>query len=225
MCKEKIMTTDEKIRYVDSFEDLPELTDEHFSVLKEYSTDDDAFLRSRCAAFLINFVNEDSMEILLRLCDDEDELVRTESYDSLAVFYYKKVEEKLFSKITSENSGAAYEYALMSWADVSSKLHDNLDEHIAFVHKVLDDNNAVDSEVITCYYALTVLGEDSVKNIIAYLKNEDINIRCSAVNLLGELLNDSNKDIIRKSVEELSATETVPSVISAVSSVIKKCTE
>ena len=38
-------------------------------------------------------------------------------------------------------------------------------------------------------------------------------------------LHDSNKDIIRKSVEELSKTETVPSVKSAISSVINKCAE
>lgn len=217
------MTTEEKIRYVDSFEDVPELSDEHFSVLKKYSTDDDAFLRSRCAAFLINFVNEESMNILLRLCDDEDELVRTESYDSLAVFYDKRVEEKLFSKISSETSQPAYDYALICWADVSSKLHDSFDEQIAFVHKELDKNSDTPSVMLDCYYALTVLGEDRIQDITMYLKNDDPNIRCVSVNLLGELLNESNADIIRKSVGELSKTETVPSVKSAISSVIKKC--
>lgn len=215
------MTTDEKIRLVDSFDDIAELTSEHFDILKKFSKDEDAFLRSRCAALLINFVDDESMEILLRLCDDEDELVRTESYDSLSVFYDKKVEEKLFSKIGSETSEPAYGYALISWADVTSRLHESFEEQINFVHKELDENDGTDPAILDCYYALTVFGEDHVPDIIGYLKNDDINTGCVAVNLLKELMNDENKDMIVKSVLDLSETETVGSVKSAIQRILE----
>ena len=47
------------------------------------------------AEILIDVMNQASKKLLVRLAKDRDELVRTEAYDSLHVFWLSDVEEFL----------------------------------------------------------------------------------------------------------------------------------
>ncbi|HBT65108.1 MAG TPA: hypothetical protein DEB10_10665, partial [Ruminococcaceae bacterium] len=80
------MTTEEKINLLQQYDEFAVLTDEQFEILKDMSFDDDNTVRSMVAPFLVDFISDASKNILLRLAQDEDELVRTEALDSLSVF-------------------------------------------------------------------------------------------------------------------------------------------
>ena len=77
------MTIEEKINLLQEYDDMAILSDEQFEILKDYSIDNDNTVRRMVAPLLIDFINENSKNILLQLAQDEDELVRTEAFDSL----------------------------------------------------------------------------------------------------------------------------------------------
>lgn len=193
---------------------MDELNNNHFEIIKEFSLDKDALLRSRCAALLINFQTDDSLKLLLHLCSDTDDLVRAEAYDSLGAFVFPKVERTLFKSINSEKNTLPLEYAIFSWADVSSKLHNDFHFHISFIKKLLQKNKSeeyAESQIrLACCYALQLFGCNSIYSMIQFLNHEEYLIRCSALNLLYDVLNKENEDLIKSAVlERLNNEETI----------------
>lgn len=205
------MTDDEKIELVDIMEDLKILNDNHFEILKQFSYDNCSFLRSRCAALLINFKTEESLKLLLHLSNDKDSFVRTEAYDSLGVFYFPEVEATLFKAINLERNGLAKQYSILSWADVSYRLHDNFKDNIIFMLNIIDENQTEDydsSQIrLCCYYALQLFGYDTIYNMISFLNSNEYLIRCSALNLLNNVANEKNKELIKQAVVDLLKIE------------------
>ena len=120
------MTTEKKIETLSKLDDISVLTNEHFSYLCERSSDEDSTVRSMVASLLVNFVNDTSKSILLRLAEDEDSLVRTEAYDSLSVFSCIEVEYFLEKKIISEKNNLARSYTILSWTDVFLSIHSDI---------------------------------------------------------------------------------------------------
>lgn len=205
------MKNNEKIKIIDSMEKIDVLENKHFGILKKFSYDKDAFVRSRCAALLINFKTDESLKLLLRLSNDKNSFVRTEAYDSLGVFYFTKVEETLFKAISFEKNGLAKQYAILSWADVSSKLHNKFKDYILFILNEIDNYHT--EEYNSCqirlsyYYALQVFGYDVICNMISFLNNDNYLIRCRALNLLNDIADKNNKKIIETSIINLLKTE------------------
>lgn len=205
------MTEREKEDLIDSFECLDRLDDSHFEILKKFTFDEDSFVRSRCAALLINFETEESLKLLLHLSNDDDAFVRTEAYDSLGIFYYLEVEEVLFKAISFEEDGLAKKYSILSWADVSSKLHDNFEAHILFTRNLIQNNISEEYDEnqirLACYYALQLFGCHSIYKMIQFLDHNEYLIRCSALNLLYEVMSEENEELIKSAVTELLKKE------------------
>lgn len=207
------MKVNEKVNLIDSIEDISS----HFRILKKFSYDKNPFVRSRCAALLINFEMAESLKILLRLSHDRDAFVRTEAYDSLGIFCFPEVEKTLFRAINLEKNCLAKQYSVLSWADVASQLHDEFNEHIAFVQNIIDHNQTEDYDSchirLSCYYALKLFRCDVIDNMIDFLNSYEYTVRCSALNLLNDVANDTNRESIRSAVAGLLKTEKTVAVI------------
>ena len=205
------MTDEEKINLIDSFDCIDELGKEQFEILVNLSSDKDDFVRSRCAAQLANFENEESLNILMKLLKDEDSFVRTEAYDSIAIFENEKVEKVLRKASKEEVDSLARRYAILSWVDVALSLNHESQTNIDFITD-LKANEASDDCLLSCCYAQYLFGDKNVlDSILSYLKNENYQIRCMALSLLNDLLDNNNKQIIKNAITLLLISEnTVP---------------
>ncbi len=207
------MTEEEKIALIDSIGEQDE-TEENLFILRYFSHDSDAFARSRCAAVLVNYSGEEALRTLLRLANDEDAFVRTEAYDSLAVFPCRETELFLRHSIYPEDDALAAGYAILSWADVTAALHDEYDEQMTFVHQLLNDAE-FSGCCAECFYALCRFGESgALEQLLSLLDDPDYVIRCGVCNFCKDLANTENAAIIRKAISAHITTETERSVLS-----------
>jgi len=216
------MTEDEKVKLIDSLENIEELEDSHFEILRKLSLDGDEYIRSCCAALLINFENDESKLLLLQLAKDEDSFVRTEAYDSLGVFIDSDVANFLHSVITIELDGLARSYAILSWIDIVYMMSDNYDKEITFLKKIeRSDNNS--HCLLNCCYGLYLFGENGyLDKILSFLKHKNYQIRCSVLNLLKDIDDADNKEKIINSINIILISETSKAVISTAKEVLNK---
>lgn len=96
------MNMDKKLALLIKYDELPELKMRHFIRLISLSRDRDSYVRGRVAVLLINFENNISKKILLKLACDKNSLVRTEAYDSIHIFVCKDVMHFLRNAILTE---------------------------------------------------------------------------------------------------------------------------
>jgi HEAT repeat protein len=201
------MTTEEKISLLNSYDDIAVLSNKHFLILQEFSSDSDSAVRSLVAPLLVDFINETSKNILLRLAQDDDLLVRTEAYDSLAVFSFNDVEDFLKNAIQKEGDSLARSYAILSWADVVLLLQHDLSKNISFLQEQNDKEKSSDCQLSWCY-AQYVFGDKSVLDeLLSFLKNENYQIRCAAISLLNEIADENNNKLIRNALTKLLIVE------------------
>ena len=96
------MIDEEKLTLIQKYEELPaeEFKEECFEDLKKFAFDKDDTVKTFTASVLSRFVNtakqKEAIEILLQLCHEENELVRTEAYDAIGCYCEKSVLKKLF---------------------------------------------------------------------------------------------------------------------------------
>lgn len=201
------MTTEEKISLLNSYDDIVVLSNEHFLILQELSNDIDSIVRSLVAQLLVDFINETAKTILIRLAQDDDPLVRTEAYDSLAVFPFNDVEAFLKNALQKENDDLARSYAILSWADVVLLLQHGSTENISFL---LEQNNAekYSNCNLSWCYAQYLFGDKTVlTKLLSFLKNENYQTRCATISMLNEIINEDNKELIRKTLTKLLMSE------------------
>lgn len=206
------MTDNEKVNLIDSLENIDNLTDKHFKTLLKYVSDKDAFVRSRCAYMLGEFVTagfrkEESFELLIHLCSDEDAFVRTEAYDSLSLCPDKRSETLLYKSVLNDPDELARSYAVLAWCDVVCCLHEKYDNDIKFL---LDTLGKEKSEMcrLDCWYGLYRFGyEKALPQVLDFLKSKDYCRRCAVLNLLSDTMKAEDKDIIMSAVGELLITE------------------
>ncbi len=213
------MTDTEKIDLLDAME-CRELTAEDFSHIFALSRDPDPFVRSRCAAVLVNGEGEEAHRLLLHLANDPDAFVRTEAYDSLALFPSRETELLLSHSIYPEDDDLAVSYAILSWADVTAALHDEYSTQIAFVHQLLNDAEFSDC-CAECFYALCRFGEsDALQNLLSLLDEPDYIVRCKVCNFCKDLADSKNSTIIQNAVSDHLTTETEHSVLSTMQNLL-----
>lgn len=207
MREDDTMKTQDKISILDDYDKIDELTDQHFLIIKQFASDKNEFVRSRCAALLSNFNSSDSMSLLLKLINDADSLVRTEAYDSLSNYVNDLVEQSLRNAIQTEVDDMARAYAIISWGEVASSLKYNTAENINFVkHQKLVEK--VDICSLNYCYVQYIFGERVVlEEILSYLKNTDYHIRCAAISILYEIMDMSNNVLIKEAIIKLLDTE------------------
>ncbi len=213
------MTDEEKINLIDSLAEQEE-TEEYFDILQGFSHDPDAFVRSRCAAVLVNYSGDESLRTLLRLANDTEPFVRTEAYDSLAEFPCRETELFLRHSIYPEDDALAAQYAILSWADVTAALHNKYTEQAIFVHRMLIDAEFSDC-CAECFYALCRFGAaGALQNLLSLLDDPDYIVRCKVCNFCKDLADSKNTAIIQNAVSDHLTTETEHSVLSTMQSLI-----
>lgn len=209
------MKDEKKMDMLIKLENQSKLTDKQLKEIIKMSNDPNFLIRSQVAALLVNFKNDISKEILLRLSCDENALVRVEAYDSLSVFSYDDVEIWLRDALQKEKNKLACSYAILSWTDVAAALGKKTIENLSLVTEIKNSSRIKQSEhcLLSCSYAMYIFGIDkSLDDIIIFLDSSDYQVRCAAISILKSIANNDNKEIIRKSLIHTLKTETVLSV-------------
>lgn len=192
------MTDEEKLTLIQKYEELPaeEFKEECFEDLKKFAFDKDDTIKTFTASVLSRFVNtakqKEAIEILLQLCHEENELVRTEAYDAIGCYCEESVVKSLEKAVLSEKDGLARSYAIDSWIYVQQHLCTNETEVIGYLNAILEkesNNNCI----LNCLYGKYSFGEKNVLNeIFNYIKNTDYHIRYSVLAIIQLILEDEN---------------------------------
>lgn len=201
------MTTEEKINLLSEYDDIAILSEEHFLILQKFSFDEDSTVRSLVASLLVDFVNEAAKNILIRLAQDDEVLVRTEAYDSLAVFPFNDVEIFLSSVMQTESDNLARSYAILSWADVTVALSRVSSELILDIEDKRALEKSTDCSLSYCYVLYIFGNKEILEELLSYLKNSDYQIRCATIALLDEIIDERNAKRIKDSLAILLITE------------------
>ena len=219
------MTTEEKSRLLASYENMSNLGCLEYNIIKQLSLDDDDFIRSQCAALLVNYDNkEEAKNLLLHLSYDLNSFVRTEAYDSLGVFSSNEVIERLLVAIKSEPDNLARRYSILSLTNIVYTLKHNYDDYI-IKFKEIEAAESADECKLAFYYSIYLLGEgDYLGNILSFLTNEDYHLRCSVLHLLREIDIDcvNDKEHISYTINTLLLSETSEAVISTALETLKQ---
>lgn len=204
------MTVREKINLIDSLADIEEPDSIHFEILRTNITDQNNFVRSRCAYMLRKFRNEESLCLLVALCSDADAFVRTEAYDTLSFFPCKRVERLLYMAVSNDSAEQSRCYAILSWCDVIHSMHRNYDGDIQFLTDILRTEKSERCRLY-CYCGMYRLGYAEVlPEILGFIKSENYTVRCSVANQLSEMARREDKDMIMTAVDGcLRAEETM----------------
>ncbi len=157
------MTFNEKMELLTDYSDRKVFTNISMITIIGLSDDKDILIRCKVAELLINFENIRAKNVLLKLAQDNNSLVRAEAYDSLSVFVSKEVESFLKNAILSERNEIACTYAIMSWADVAINLGNRILKRI-LLYKLKKISKIKRSErcMLSCYYAEYILGRKKV---------------------------------------------------------------
>ena len=173
----EFMTDEEKLTLIQKYEDLPEeeFKEECFEDLKKFAFDKDDTVKTFTASVLSRFVNtakqQEAIEILLQLCREENELIRTEAYDAIGCYCEKSVVKSLEKAVLSEKDGLARSYAIDSWIYVQQHLCTNETEVIGYLNAILEkesNNNCI----LNCLYGKYSFGEKNVLNEILNYNQE-----------------------------------------------------
>ena len=95
---------------------------------------------------MIQSKQQEAIEILLQLCREENELIRTEAYDAIGCYCEKSVVKSLEKAVLSEKDGLARSYAIDSWIYVQQHLCTNETEVIGYLNAILEkesNNNCI----------------------------------------------------------------------------------
>lgn len=112
--------------------------DEDILLLDKYSYCKSSIIRSRVAE-LCAYSNKDNIKnILSRLINDKDNIVRSEAFDSICIaFPSEESAEILKNKIIKEKDAIARSYVILSWIDTALLMSNDVKaENIYFFWKI-----------------------------------------------------------------------------------------
>ena len=167
-----------------------------FLTKNKFAFDKDDTVKTFTASVLSRFVNtakqKEAIEILLQLCHEENELVRTEAYDAIGCYCEKSVVKSLEKAVLSEKDGLARSYAIDSWIYVQQHLCTNETEVIGYLNAILEKERD-DNCILNCLYGKYSFGERAVLDeILNYIKNTDYHIRCSVLSIIELILEEES---------------------------------
>ena len=205
------MIDEEKLTLIQKYEELPaeEFKEECFEDLKKFAFDKDDTVKTFTASVLSRFVNtakqKEAIEILLQLCHEENELVRTEAYDAIGCYCEKSVVKSLEKAVLSEKDGLARSYAIDSWIYVQQHLCTNETEVIGYLNVILEKERD-DNCILNCLYGKYSFGERAVLSIIQLIL-EDENCteewKRKIKTTLTELLKREKANAVKEQAEEI----------------------
>lgn len=201
----KRRTYAEKDKLLRKYARLNRITKIEFRQLLMFSKDKNSNIRYDVASILSNVRNKASKQLLLRLANDKNALVRTEAYDSLAGFAFTDVEEFLENSIEKEKDGLACSYAIRSWTEIVSELYDEHDHDIEYINMILKKSKVRKSEhcMLECFYALYRFGDkEQLIEILNLFNSNDACIRYAVYETLKVIVNCENRAMIIEALEK-----------------------
>ncbi len=224
------MTTDEKFQILIDMEERP-LTKGDGALIRSCCLDEDSLVRSEATSLLIYIPNSDpnldsqDIDLLIRLCDDPEMIVRTEAYDALSWCIPEKAGQKLFDCIHKDTDEIGRSFAIFCWADnisSHSRKSRNYSKEIAFIRQWLKTETSEHCR-LSCAYALYLFHDaDALEMMLSYLKSEDYRIRCSVIHHLKDSARKQDMPVIRSALQNFLETENARAVISCAEKLLKK---
>ncbi len=224
------MNTEQKFQKLIDMQEKP-LTKEDGGFIRECCLDGDSLVRSEATSLLINIPNSDpnfdsqDIDLLIRLCDDPEMIVRTEAYDALSWCISEKAGQKLFDCIQTDKDEISRSFAIFCWADnisSHSRKSRNFSKEIVFVRQWLKAETSEHCR-LSCAYALYLLHEpDALEMMLNYLHSEDYHIRCSVIHHFRDSARKQDIPIIRSALQQLLKTETTRAVSSCAEKFLKQ---
>jgi HEAT repeat protein len=212
-----------KLKFLNEIEKTNNFTKETLEILDLLSKDTDSSIRTLVAQVLVLTDEPEGENILLRLLNDEDELVRVNACDSLCISSSIATINRLKDKLLSDQSNLVRSYAVLSIADIISD--NNLpvkDEYVLLFQMIL--KTEIDRGVQLCLYkALYQFGDERyLAHLIAELNSCNYQNRCMTVNLLRDLINAKNKSMISSALSEQLTKEGTIAVKSAIQCLLQE---
>lgn len=204
------------MRFENIYEDVSVLRPEDYHVLERAIQTADADDRGEIAALLANFVQPRSKALLLALGRDEDPVVRAEAYDSLAAFPFPDAEAFLRYAAETERDALARAYAILSLADVMRSRESELSACREVFLKLLARETDAQCR-LSLRRALCLFGaEDSLPPLLAFLNEDNYQLRCAAVTAARDVLTVENRETITRAIRTLQRSETTRAVRSRI---------
>ena len=197
------------------------LDENEFYILDELSLNEASDIRVKIAEILINTDNEKGEQILLRLVQDQDSLVRAEACDSLCISKSVSTYEMLKNIAEKDRIGMVRGYAILSLGDIAIRINKQNDLTKFLKHRL--ENDKVEFTQINIYTVLYSLGNrDYLANLLAAINSKGYHNRCEVIDNLSEVINDDNKEVILTALLERRRIETTGAVISKINEVIER---
>ena len=213
------------MRFETIYEDVSVLRPEDYQVLERAIQTADAADRGEIAALLAGFVQPRSKALLLALGRDGDPVVRAEAYDSLAAFPFPDAEAFLLQAAETERGALARAYAILSLADVLLSRQPDLPACRDVFRNLLASEKDAQCR-LSLRRALCLFGaEDSLPTLLAFLNEENYQLRCAAVTAARDVLTVENRETITQAIRSLLQSETTRAVRSRIEVIWSDLTE
>ena len=196
----RYMSYHDKEQFLDNCEESIEFIMENRTILLLLAKDCDDWIRSRVASFLVCFSDKRVEKCLLKLSKDKHSFVRTEAYDSLGEFTSKRVEKRLRKAIINEKNELACFYAILSWVDVVVSRSEICYLNYLFIDSMEKEFHKMGYMhcVFGCYYGRYCFNDHEVwKEVVRFVNHDNYLVRCVAIDLLIEMMNNENRDSIQ----------------------------
>ena len=217
----------EKIKVLARLDDKAyeeEFDEDDYSILNELSYDKELTIRALVAKILVDSSDEKGEEILLRLTNDKDWLVRADACDSLCISESVTTYNLLKKIAKKDTSGYVRGYAILSLGDIADNFNKE-DELIEFLEDRLKYEK-VEFTKINIYAVLYNLGrKEYFDKLLSMINSKKYTNRCAVVVSLQEIANESNRDMIINVLLEHKKKETAMSVIYTINDAIKEIEE
>ena len=147
------------------------LDENELCILDELSLDEAADIRVKVAEILINTDNEKGEQILLRLVQDQDSLLRAEACDSLCISKSASTYEMLKNIAEKDRIGMVRGYAILSLGDIAVRINKQNDLTKFLKNRL--ENDKVEFIQINIYTVLYSLGNrDYLANLLAAINSK-----------------------------------------------------
>lgn len=211
----------EKIEMIEKLESLKSFTSDDYRFLDYVSNDEDYEVRLKVAEILVKTNDVEAEKILLKLLKDKDELVRVNACDSLCNSASEEVISHLKDRISKDRSSLVKGYAILSLVDIIVRTNKDLVLSRDFFKNMLRMQK-VQWVRINIYKALYILGdEEYLEKLIEELNNRYYRNRCAVVNILSELIVDSNSKKIERALAERLQKENALAVKNSIKDIIE----
>lgn len=211
---------EQKLDLIDDIENKEEISREDLLILKELSYDKDDEIRSRVAESIMDSNNDLAEEILFRLVNDRDCLVRANACDSLCNNKSFETLELLKNRVLKDRYSLVRGYAALSIADIIVRNGYDSGEYIEFFSFRIKKEKVIWVK-ICIYRSLCLIGDrDFLKLFLSELNNRQYRNRSLVVNLLPDIISDENSETIKKVLIERMKKEKTIAVSSAIENIL-----